>query len=1044
MAEIKKITEKELAGKLLDGTTFFIEQNGKLMRINAELVKSPAGGQPTPVASAADMTDMGAIYLYLGSETGYESGYIYVYSNGTWVSTGLYGKGQDGKSPEISVSETSEGITITVNGATYTLKNGAAGENGTATDEQVAAWLAAHPEATTTVQDGSIADSKISPSVYERLSGAISNSEKRIYCVDLSANAAIGFVDNSGNFASPSSGKQVKVDIPIAELAAKCTDFLEDQLILNIYPDPNGVYQARLWNTINGSNGYKQVPDIYSWISQREIIPFASVASAFLQISRVDGAVITEKYEAVRSIPITVERLWETGELRLAGNFPRPAFAVNSYFNSAGEKYSFSGIAFPVEPGETLIVDGVWYGIQYVLLDRNFTYISGYRLSNTVKTGSVAYIKDGVCISSHNTEVMSRNFIVPEGARYILLQANALADNATYYLNTRPVDVSYDQHCVAMLLHYYPQLKQYKGRYDRNNDTCQLISHTVDPMVLCDINYAYRPYLDGEPGDFWLFRDFKPKRFANTIARYGDIVWFDGTALRALRNPYAHEGGETAPNAHYDVAIIGGGAGGVGAAYALRNSGLRVCLIERENGLGGTHTSAGVISQIASPIGNWYKEVAQDAYNLAAMRFNGSKSYALSDESESNFDKLWRGSQYNPSKNNLGNLNQFNPFYLYQKYHNDLTAGGIEIRYNREFISCKELNGTVVSATFRNLISGGEETVSADYFIDCTGDCYLARYGKELDADFFIGSDPASRYNEAAIGTLPENPHYDTNTLELVYLYGSYNSSFNIHSDGTLFTADSPYAEKDKDLPSIAGVTKGQNSAGNFPYYNRTKVIPHPVNSSYYPDLCNFVSPDYYEGITPQEFVDNGYAITRLLAESKAKTHYKLTKKTANTFFIETMPMLAIREGYRMKCEYMVTQADVETAITSGNYAAKHIVALSSWYVDIHQNTSINTGSIACTYLNGIPYEAMIPCTQKNVLVACRGYGASHIGLAAIRLTKTMLSLGYAAGKALLQARSSWLDDVRDVDVEQLQEDIGIAAILEDIETNVLPSETAS
>lgn len=154
--------------------------------------------------------------------------------------------------------------------------------------------------------------------------------------------------------------------------------------------------------------------------------------------------------------------------------------------------------------------------------------------------------------------------------------------------------------------------------------------------------------------------------------------------------------------------------------------------------------------------------------------------------------------------------------------------------------------------------------------------------------------------------------------------------------------------------------------------------------------------------------------------------------------------MLAIREGYRMKCEYMVTQADVETTITSENYASKHIVALSSWYVDIHQNTSVNTGSVACTYLNGIPYEAMIPCTQKNVLVACRGYGASHIGLAATRLTKTMLSLGYAAGKALLQARSNWLDDVRNVDVAQLQSDIDIAALLTDIETNVLPAETTN
>ena len=33
----------------------------------------------------------------------------------------------------------------------------------------------------------------------------------------------------------------------------------------------------------------------------------------------------------------------------------------------------------------------------------------------------------------------------------------------------------------------------------------------------------------------------------------------------------------------YDVCIVGGGAGGIGSAYALKNSGLRVCLIEKDN-----------------------------------------------------------------------------------------------------------------------------------------------------------------------------------------------------------------------------------------------------------------------------------------------------------------------------------------------------------------------------------------------------------------------------------------------------------------------------
>lgn len=138
--------------------------------VSEEIANLPTtGGQPKPVTSAEEMTDTTTIYLYLGSEDGYEYGYIYVYKDGTWVNTGLYGKGQDGESPEVDVAETAEGVTITVNGNSYTVKNG---ENGTATDEQVAAWLDAHPEATTTVQDGSITEAKLSESLAGKISSA--------------------------------------------------------------------------------------------------------------------------------------------------------------------------------------------------------------------------------------------------------------------------------------------------------------------------------------------------------------------------------------------------------------------------------------------------------------------------------------------------------------------------------------------------------------------------------------------------------------------------------------------------------------------------------------------------------------------------------------------------------------------------------------------------------------------------------------------------------------------------------------------------------
>lgn len=50
------------------------------------------GGAPTPVATAAGMTDATKIYLYTGSETGYNAGHWYYYSGGQWVDGGAYGE----------------------------------------------------------------------------------------------------------------------------------------------------------------------------------------------------------------------------------------------------------------------------------------------------------------------------------------------------------------------------------------------------------------------------------------------------------------------------------------------------------------------------------------------------------------------------------------------------------------------------------------------------------------------------------------------------------------------------------------------------------------------------------------------------------------------------------------------------------------------------------------------------------------------------------------------------------------------------------------
>ena len=48
-------------------------------------------GHPTVVETAAEMTDEYALYLYLGSESGYSAGYLYYYADGAWTKGTYYG-----------------------------------------------------------------------------------------------------------------------------------------------------------------------------------------------------------------------------------------------------------------------------------------------------------------------------------------------------------------------------------------------------------------------------------------------------------------------------------------------------------------------------------------------------------------------------------------------------------------------------------------------------------------------------------------------------------------------------------------------------------------------------------------------------------------------------------------------------------------------------------------------------------------------------------------------------------------------------------------
>lgn len=60
------------------------------------IIKAGSGGQPTAVTSSSAMTSQTTIYLYMGSEGGYQYGHIYYYDGTSWEDGGAYGSNTSG------------------------------------------------------------------------------------------------------------------------------------------------------------------------------------------------------------------------------------------------------------------------------------------------------------------------------------------------------------------------------------------------------------------------------------------------------------------------------------------------------------------------------------------------------------------------------------------------------------------------------------------------------------------------------------------------------------------------------------------------------------------------------------------------------------------------------------------------------------------------------------------------------------------------------------------------------------------------------------
>ena len=212
---------------------------------------------------------------------------------------------------------------------------------------------------------------------------------------------------------------------------------------------------------------------------------------------------------------------------------------------------------------------------------------------------------------------------------------------------------------------------------------------------------------------------------------------------------------------NFDIAILGGGSAGCGAAYALVNalngySGtcnyLKVVLIDKLPILGGTSTAAWVNCFAGTPDAPYMKTLFE------SLITDGKAKYV--DENYIDFDKdilstidysctLLHKEHRNDGKREASI--SVNVDSLSEKYYTDLNASNnIEMMLGYHFKNAflKE-NGYIDKIVIVKEDTGEEYVIHANVFIDASGDSALVRnVSSKKGYDYYVGADAFNRYEK--------------------------------------------------------------------------------------------------------------------------------------------------------------------------------------------------------------------------------------------------------------------------------------------------------
>lgn len=436
---------------------------------------------------------------------------------------------------------------------------------------------------------------------------------------------------------------------------------------------------------------------------------------------------------------------------------------------------------------------------------------------------------------------------------------------------------------------------------------------------------------------------------------------------------------------NYEVAVIGGGPGGIPAAVAAARRGRRVILVERNGFLGGAAASGlGILGYIDREGNKALGGIAQEMIDRL-MEMHGAL-----------------GHNRCPVHNSISAIS---PECFKIVAVQMCREAGVDILFNNELLDVNVENGRVTAVTVYGKCT--RTVISAKVFVDATGDGDLAYMA---GVPFVTGQDSTGIMQPATLMFTVTN--YD---LEKLLAYSEeHPEDFGIkehYADGTY----SPQYFRDHPSHCYIGLTemiKRAKAAGDFDIpRNQFIYITTPTEGNLAINTSRVTNIDASDTYQLSDGLVLGYQQVYILM----RFMNKYVPGFEHARLASTAPSLGVRETRHFQGVYRLTREAMYS-----DYVKEHAVAQSAYNIDIHSGQKDHIDLTPVVKPFGIPYGCMVPVSIDGLVLSGRTISLDTATYASARVMGPCIAVGEAAGEAAAMSIEDQVE-IRDVSVEKLR-----------------------